>query len=137
MLTMDRDQAEQLVAYPSQGLNVELKNWLDLEKLEHRAKIARGILALRNRNGGWLLLGFDDVTLAPDLAAPTDPRSIYHPDVIQGLVTKHASEPFEVVVDFVDRGGKSHPVFAAFNGYSMPIQEIEQLVSNLLSRRSR
>lgn len=121
MLTMDRDQAEQLVAHPSEGLNVELKNWLDLEKLEHRAKIARGILALRNRNGGWLLLGFDDVTLAPDLAAPIDPRSIYHPDVIQGLVTKHASEPFEVVVDFVDRGGKSHPVIFVEPGVRTPV----------------
>jgi hypothetical protein len=121
MLTMDRAQAEELVAHPSEGLNVELKNWLDPVKPDHRAKIARALLALRNRNGGWLLIGFDDSTLAAAPAAPADPRSDYHPDVIQGLVTKHASEPFQVSVDFVDRDGKSHPVFFVEPGVRTPV----------------
>ncbi|MCA1363408.1 hypothetical protein I6F14_23690 [Bradyrhizobium sp. IC3069] len=37
------------------------------------AKIVKAAFALRNRNGGFLVVGFDDKTLLPDAAnAPTD-----------------------------------------------------------------
>jgi hypothetical protein len=57
---------------------------------------------MRNRGtGGFILVGFDNQTSAPDLAgAPSDVRTAFHADKINGLVNKHASERFEVHVHF-------------------------------------
>jgi hypothetical protein len=52
--TMDVDVSyvQQLVTRPAEGLNVELKTWLDPRTPEGKAKIIKAALALRNRNGG-------------------------------------------------------------------------------------
>src|SRR4051812_19150010 len=112
-MPLDRAVVKGLVQHAAEGLNTELKRWLDLSRVEHRAKVVRALLALRNRNGGYLLLGFDDRTGLPDHTdAPPDPITAFHADKIQELVTKHASEPFEIEVACVDREGMTHVVIA-------------------------
>lgn len=84
---MDQRRAEDLVAHPSESLNVELKRWLDPSRPEHKAKVVRALMALRNRNGGYLVVGFDDVTHQPAPDPPDDPEAVFHTDIVQGLVT--------------------------------------------------
>lgn len=66
-MRIDQSQIDELVARPSEGLNVEVKTWIDPDAPDGMAKIVRAALALRNRNGGYLLIGFDDKTLQPDI----------------------------------------------------------------------
>ena len=49
-----------LVGNPSESLTVELKRWIDPTQPAGIEKIVKGALALRNRNGGFFVVGFDD-----------------------------------------------------------------------------
>lgn len=113
---------DELVARPSESLNVELKSWLDLSDPYSKAKLAKAALALRNRNGGFVLIGFDDKTLEP-LAPPsgTDVVASFHVDVVQSIVSQFAFEKFEVTVGFGDRDGIKHPVIAIPEGVKTPV----------------
>ena len=51
---------QRLLTDPSETLDVELKEWIDPTTSEGKAKIAKGCIALRNNNGGHLIIGFTD-----------------------------------------------------------------------------
>jgi hypothetical protein len=113
---------EALIQNPREAISIELKTWIDPATPEGKAKIAKACMALRNANGGHLLIGFSDQTGAPDPAPHgTDPRADYHQDVIQGIVSAYASERFEVTVSFVERDGQLHPVIAVPTGVRTPV----------------
>ncbi len=86
-MDMSPERIGGLVANPSESLNVEIKRWIDPTAPEGIAKIARAAIALRNRNGGYLVIGFDDGTLQPDPNRPADVRATFHVDVVQGIVS--------------------------------------------------
>jgi hypothetical protein len=113
---------QDLIDRPSESLSVEVKRWIDPAEPEGAAKIIRATLALRNHGGGYLVVGFDDATLEPDTDnIPEDARATFHIDTIQGLVTKYASEAFEVSVEFGERGGRLHPVIVVPTGIKTPV----------------
>ncbi|WP_338665995.1 hypothetical protein VQH23_12625 [Pararoseomonas sp. SCSIO 73927] len=118
---MDERQAEALVRAPGEALRVEIKSWLDIDGPEHRAKLVRALLALRNFGGGFLLIGFDDRTGSPAENPPPDPRSSFHVDVLQRLVSTYASEPFGIEVTFVERAGIAYPVIEVPTGVQVPV----------------
>lgn len=110
MADVDNSRVKALVERPSESLSVEIKTWFDPDSPEGKMKLVRGMLALRNANGGYLLIGFDDKSLKPDLArVPLDVRSTFHPDKIFALVARFASEQFDVAVEFVERDAVSFP----------------------------
>jgi hypothetical protein len=87
----DDDQIRSLIARPGESLNVEIKRWLDPADTAGAAKIVKAVFAVRNRNGGFLVIGFDDKTLLPDISGePVDVRGAFHQDTIQGLVSRYA-----------------------------------------------
>jgi hypothetical protein len=48
-----------------------------------------------------MVIGFDDTTLQPDLNnRPDDIRAPFHLDKIQPLISRYASEPFEIDLAF-------------------------------------
>src|SRR5271165_1835512 len=103
-VTVDQTRIDDLVTRPTESLNVEIRRWINPDEAEGAAKIARAALAIRNRNGGFLIIGFDDETLQPDAGnEPGDVRAAFHIDKIQGIVSRCASELFEIAVGF---GGK-------------------------------
>src|SRR5271163_3674869 len=121
-ITLDQTRVDDLVARPTESLNVEIKRWINADEIEGIAKIARAALALRNRNGGFLIIGFDDKTLEPDVGhAPVDIRSAFHVDKIQAIVSRYTSELFEVAVGFGQRDGMEHPVIVVPEGVRFPI----------------
>lgn len=66
-----------LLAVPREALDVEIKEWLDLEDANNKAKIARACIALANHGGGYFILGFteqSDGSFLPDSNRPQDPR---------------------------------------------------------------
>ncbi|MDR3714143.1 MAG: ATP-binding protein [Puia sp.] len=110
-----------LIERPSEGLNREIKTWIDPKSPHGIEKIVKSCFALRNRNGGFLLIGFDN-TLQPDVGnAPADVRTQFHLDVIQAIISKYASQPFEIAVGFGSREGIEFPVIKIDEGVRAPV----------------
>ena len=103
-------------------LAVEVKRWIDPKTSEGAAIIAKACIALRNNNGGLLVVGFDNSTMKPDEAHRlADHRKNFHQDIIQAIVRKYASEAFEVDVDFVELDGSEFPVIVVPPGVKTPV----------------
>jgi hypothetical protein len=117
------EQIQSLVDRPHESMAVELKIWLSPDEPQGISKIVRTLLALRNQNGGFLVIGFDNRTLQPVSALLTAPElhKLFHADVIQHLVSKYASEPFEMMVDFPRVGDGIVPVISVPGGIISPV----------------
>lgn len=103
---------------PHEGLDRELKSWLDPAD---KANLVKGIMALRNRDGGMLAIGFDNASGNPIPTDRLDWDRAYHLDAIQSLVSKHASQPFEVAVEWVASSVAKHPVVVVAGGLRTPV----------------
>jgi hypothetical protein len=122
LMEIDFSPIQALVARPGESLAVEIKRWIDPDQPEGIAMIVRGALALRNHGGGYLVIGFDNKTLEPDKNnVPSDVRVLFHIDKIQGLVSRFASEPFEVTLEFPEREGQLYPVVVVPPGVRTPV----------------
>jgi len=113
---------QELIDRPSESLAVEIKTWINPDKPEGQAKIVRAALALRNHGGGYLVIGFDDSTLKPSpIEVGWDVHDMFHVDKIQGLISRFASEPFEVAVGFGKRDDQYFPVLVIPAGIRTPV----------------
>ena len=121
-MNINQSQIQSLVARPSESLNVEVKRWINPDQPNGISKLVRAVFALRNRNGGFLVLGFDDKTLEPRLEnLPPNVRTAFHVDKIQALISRYASELFEVGVAFGKRDGREYPVIVVPEGVRSPV----------------
>ncbi len=126
-------RADEIVARPVESLNVELKTWLDLQNDTHTAKLVKALFALRNRNGGYLVVGFDDATLQPDAYTLSRPlEEVYHQDEVQAKVSRYAHETFEIIVRYGRRDGNLYPVISVPDGVRTPVA----VKSDLLDKTS-
>ncbi len=115
------DQLDALVRRPVEGIAVELKTWIDPRGPDGIAKLVKSAFALRNRDGGYLVIGFDDKTRLPDPYSFSDPvEAVFHADVVQGALSRYASQPFAVEVHLRERDGQTHPVIAVPPGVRIP-----------------
>lgn len=129
-MNVDKSRAQELVQRPIESLSVEIKRWINLETNEGIAKIVKTVLALRNHGGGYMMIGFDDVTLLPDKTnIPQDVRTDFHIDKIQGMLSRFSSEPFEVSVEFPEREGRTYPVIVVPPGVKTPVATKSELIS--------
>ncbi|TPP11654.1 AlbA family DNA-binding domain-containing protein [Rhizobium glycinendophyticum] len=127
-VNISQEVADRLVNAPSEGLNVEIKRWIDPTQPAGIAKIAIACMALRNRDGGYLVIGLDDETLEPvDQGKPHDVRTAFHLDLVQQIVSKYASVPFEVAVGFGTRDNQEFPVIAVGSGVRSPVAASKEL----------
>lgn len=130
MRNTDSLRSQQLVERPGESLSVELKRWIDPKCPEGTEKIVKTALALRNYGGGDLVIGFDNDSLEPDTNnVPQDVKAAFHIDVIQGLISKYASQPFEVTVEFPEREGQPYPVITVPPGVETPVAAKFELLS--------
>jgi hypothetical protein len=121
-MDISSDEISGFMGRPSEGLNREIKRWIDPTKSEGITKIVRACFALRNRNGGFLLVGFDNNTLQPDANPPPGPvLELFHVDRVQEIISKYASEPFEVAVGFGERGTTKYPIIKVDEGVRSPV----------------
>lgn len=121
-MNIDHDAITELLSRLTEGLNVEVKSWIDPDQPSGAAKIIKAALALRNRNGGYLVVGFSDQTLKPEAAnRPADVRAAFHLDKIQGLISRYASDLFEIGVAFSESDGLEYPVIVIPEGVRTPV----------------
>jgi predicted HTH transcriptional regulator len=111
-----------LVDRPRETINIELKSWIDPKSSEGEQKIARAALALRNHNGGYLVIGFNDKTGKPDpVPAGVNVRLKYHSDEMQRIVSRYASHPFVIETHFRETEGVEYPVIVIPAGLKTPM----------------
>jgi len=115
-------ELRQLLLNLREALAIEVKSWVDPNTEHGTGIIARASIALRNNDGGCLVLGFDNDTLQPlEEERPADYRQVYHQDVIQRIVRRYSSEAFEIEVNFVERSGNEYPVIIVPSGVKNPV----------------
>jgi hypothetical protein len=128
-LPVDQGYIDALIANPRETLSVEIKDWIDPRSAHGQAKIVKACLAMRNQNGGFLQVGFEDGTWTPNASdAPADARAEWDADEIQGLVSRFASELFEVHLHFGNRDGRAFPVLEVGRGVTSPVASKRDLV---------
>ncbi|MGB5833272.1 MAG: hypothetical protein WBG92_14935 [Thiohalocapsa sp.] len=121
-MEIESSRIQDLVNRPSESLSVELKRWIDPASPEGKSKIVRAVLALRNHGGGYLIVGFDDETLRPDVEnVLADFHYAFHIDKIQGLISQYSSEPFEIKIEFPLREEQAYPVIVVPPGVKTPV----------------
>jgi hypothetical protein len=117
------EHIQSLVDRSRELLSVELKDWFDPQTIEGVAKLVRAALALRNQNGGYLVIGFDDKTREPTnpAASLVGITSRFNQDTIQGIISKYASQTFEIALDFPIRDEHQFVVISIPPGVTMPV----------------
>ena len=129
-MAVDQEYIDALLANPREGLTVEIKDWIDPRSAHGQAKIVKACIAMRNQNGGFLQIGFENGTWIPRIAdAPSDVRSTWDPDEVQGLVSKFASDLFEVHLRFGKRDGQEFPILEVEPGVRSPVASKRELVN--------
>jgi hypothetical protein len=113
----------ELVAFPREDLNIELKGWLSPSDETDRANVAKALLALANTGGGYLLIGFDEHEDGW-AAAPNEGSDDFSQDVINEIVARYADPPFHCAVYHVagEPGAAAHPVIVVPGNHRVPIR---------------
>ena len=90
---------QDLLAYPRESLDTELKSWLDLSKESDKANLAQAMIAIANHGGGYIIIGFAE---NGGNWIPSEPRpanlDIYNQDIVNGIVQAYAEPPFHCSV---------------------------------------
>lgn len=118
--SIGRTDLQDLVDYPRETLDIELKEWIDLGDKAAQAKLAKHIAALANHGGGYLVFGFcDDESVAPN--RPAD-LSSYSRDTFGMIVGRYLSPAFQCDVVLVQSSsGQTYPVVRVPSHGSTPI----------------
>lgn len=116
---------QDLLVYPREELNEELKGWLDISKEEDRANLAQAILALANSGGGYVILGYEE---SGGTWAPAEPRpsslNEYTQDLINDIVQRYADPPFHCEVHHIlnPQNGATFPIVIVPGNHRVPIR---------------
>lgn len=127
MVTAAYDVIERLSDFliePQESLEVEIKRWLNLSDSEHKANLAKAILAIANHGGGIIIIGFEE---KESVYVPSEPRpldlNLYNQDYINGIIAHYAEPEFHCEVRIVKHptSGVLYPVIRIPGG-SVPIR---------------
>src|ERR1700739_1509427 len=114
---VERSVIKELVENPTESLSTELKRWIDPTQPTGIEKIVKATFALRNRNGGFLVIGFDNDTYAPDVDhEPAKPKDLFPGDLMQGIISRFAAYLFEIKIMWGERDGPEYPVVVVPSG---------------------
>jgi Putative DNA-binding domain len=119
---MNRQELIELLQNAQESLSVEIKRWLSPEDAIQAATIARTLIALKNFDGGILILGLDNRTGESIMEGrPVNLRELYHIDKMQAMIGRLARPSFEIEIHFVPRGDADFPVIVVPGGVRAPV----------------
>jgi hypothetical protein len=119
------ERLRDFLLYPTEDLGFEIKRWLDLNDLEHRANLAKALIALANHGGGHLLIGFEE---ADGGWRPCEPHpgslAAYSQDSINSVVARFAEPPFHCSVRHVKHPSSDalYPIIRISRGTGVPVR---------------
>lgn len=108
MLNRDiNSRFEDWLLSPSETLDFEVKQWLDMTDAESHGIVAKALIALENHGGGFLLFGYKEDTTKKLIPDPARPASMepYLTDAMNAILKKRAEPSFHVEVTL-----QTHPV---------------------------
>lgn len=111
---------EALLKEPREALDIEIKEWLDLGSNDHKAALAKEVIALANHGGGFVIVGLreeSDGTFSR-IEAPTGAAAVWSQDRIQGILAKYLDPSVQCRVQTV----QGHPVIAVPGGHRVPVR---------------
>lgn len=130
-MQFDIEYLKGLVFNGSENLSIEIKSWFDPDTPYGIAKIAKAMLALRNNDGGFFIIGLNNDSGTPDTEnIPENINETYHPDKIQFIVGKYASELFEIQIQYIERDSISIPVICVPGNIKTPVVSKSELRAN-------
>jgi len=114
---------QDLIVYPREDLDRELKGWLKPKEEADWANIAKSLIALVNHGGGYLVFGFNkDCTPA----AADRPPSIdaFDQDLVNGIVQNYAEPGFHCELHLVTHPQTKEvfPVVILPSGHRVPVR---------------
>lgn len=115
-----------LLAEPSERLDVELKEWLDLSINDHKALLAKEIIGLANHGGGYLIVGFREQ--ADGSFTPASPRpptlNAWSQDAIQSIISKYIDPTVQcrMVHQAAGTSPDRYPIIIVPGGHRVPIR---------------
>ena len=120
------NQPQQLITYPQESLEVEIKSWMDLTNNDVKAKLAKHLIALANHGGGYIIFGFKEdnsIWSSDESNRPTNLEN-FDQDIINGIVQKYSEPVFQCSVYCPKRidNDKAHPVIIVPGGHKVPIK---------------
>ncbi|WP_334384208.1 AlbA family DNA-binding domain-containing protein [Bradyrhizobium sp. AZCC 1577] len=105
---------------------MEVKEWLDLTDHDHRAVVAKEIIALANHGGGVLVVGFEEKADGTFDVAAGRPANLdaWSQDNIQSIVAKYIDPGVQCRVLHRSRNGgaEKYPVIVVPGGHRVPIR---------------
>jgi hypothetical protein len=137
MLNKDiNSRFEDWLLNPAEGLDFEVKGWLDLSDAEARGTIAKALIALENHGGGFLLIGFmenDEKRLVPEGPRPTSLEQ-YGSDEINAIIKKCAEPTFHADVTFQKHPetGEEFPLVRVRGTSRVPVRSCSATPGNAL-----
>jgi hypothetical protein len=117
---------DDLINEPRETLHVEIKEWLDLTDNDHRAIVAKEIIALANHGGGVLVIGFEeqaDGTFKPAADRPSS-LDMWSQDSIQSIIAKYGEPTVQCRVHHRSRTDSpdKYPIVVVPGGHRVPIR---------------
>lgn len=103
-----------------ESLDTELKSWVDPSTDTGILVIAGACIALRNNDGGFLVIGIRDDGKPDDRELFQDIRATFHQDCVQGIISKYLTDQFEVTVHFIEHAGMERIVIEVPSGVRTP-----------------
>lgn len=131
------EELQPLLREPREDLATEYKNWLDLDKNEDKAVLAKAAIALANHGGGFIILGFEDQ--GHQLVPVARPASIpeVSQDAVNGVIRRFASLEFHCDVHNVPHpiGQVIYPVIVVPGNMTEPIMSKRDCVGVIAQSR--
>jgi len=111
---------------PRETLNFEVKSWLDLSDEEHRAMVAKALIAMENHGGGHLLIGYKadpENRLVPDVMRPSSLKH-FDEDTVNDILKRYAEPRFQVDVSLQmhPETGEEHPLYTVHGNSTVPVR---------------
>lgn len=127
---MNLEETERILDSPRESLAIELKDWFDPSSDEGRSKLIKAAIAMRNNDGGIIIIGVTNEGKLNKEKAPDNVEQIFNFDDIQGLIAKHSSESFEIGISFPEKEGKKFIVISIPSGVKTPVAIKKPLIAN-------
>ncbi len=128
-MKIDDTYLKEIIDRQVESLNIEFKRWIDPTSGEGISKIVKACIAMKNNNGGFLFIGFNEESKQPDLDnAPTkDIKQLYNPDDIQSIISRYAYPQFEIDIRFIEKNGQEYPAICIADGIKTPVATKSEL----------
>lgn len=113
---------EAFLLNPSETLNTELKEWINITTDEGKEKLIKSSIALFNNNGGYIAIGFkkDGSICKKNLCTLDQIKIQFNFDDIQAIISRYSSAHIETKISFYEIDKAYYPFIFIASGVKSP-----------------